>query len=112
MCITQLLSAAQSTSDPVATMSAIFSASMAVDVAGFLTAKVPPNPQQDSTPESSTRKWNGSVDRRLESEVFGIAMPVVDAALTDEFTLEAARLVWEQLRLVLGRAESATCGHW
>nr|WP_211244809.1 hypothetical protein [Actinospica robiniae] len=69
MCITQMLSAAQSTSDPVATMSAIFSASMAVDGAGFFNAMVPPDPQQDSTPESSTRKWNGRVDRRLESEV-------------------------------------------
>jgi hypothetical protein len=29
----------------------------------------------------------------------------VDAALTDEFTPEAVALVWEQLRLVLGRAE-------
>lgn len=76
MCITQMLSAAQSTSDPVATMSAIFSASMAVDGAGFFNAMVPPDPQQDSTPESSTRKWNGPVDRRLESEVFGIAMPI------------------------------------
>lgn len=55
MCIRQEESPAVHTSAPVAAMLAVLSWSIAVDVSAFLSAKVPPNPQQESAPGSSTR---------------------------------------------------------
>ena len=43
------------TSAPVASTLRILSASIAVEVSAFLTAKVPPNPQQTSASGSGTR---------------------------------------------------------
>ena len=55
MCIRQELSPAVHTSAWVSSTLRILSASMAVDVSAFLTANVPPNPQQVSASGSSTR---------------------------------------------------------
>ena len=55
MCIRQELSPAVQTSAPVLLTCRILSASMALEVSAFFSAKVPPKPQHSSAPGSSTR---------------------------------------------------------
>ena len=55
MCSRHELSEAEQTSARVESTLCILSASMAAEVSGFLTAKVPPKPQQASAWGSSTR---------------------------------------------------------
>jgi hypothetical protein len=64
MCIRQDASPAVSASAPVDSTWRILSASIAVDVSGFLSANVPPNPQHWSAAGSSInvipRTWRSS----------------------------------------------------
>src|SRR5262249_48432094 len=48
ICIRQLESQATTVSAPLRSMLAIFSSPIAPEISGYLTEKVPPNPQQDS----------------------------------------------------------------
>ena len=69
MCIRHEASPAVTTSASVASTADILSASIAVEVSAFLTAKVPPNPQHWSAPSSSTR----SMPRTARSSCSGLS---------------------------------------